>query len=551
MAFLYDAFISYDPADEEWVYTWLLPRLEAAGVRVITPADFAAGAARAVEIERALRSSRCTVAILTPAWLRNHWTTFEIVLAQTLSLDEIRRTLIPVVLEPCEVPLLLRHRVAVDLTQPARQEKRVRKLAQDLFDRSWVPPPTLPHHRRDWQTFWPQLRRWLRRHRRRFMLGTAAMLLVTLLVLMTLQWPPFQPRWVWVADPGLAAARATALINTGVSLVVGAENYRQGCEISPKGLWYRSLPDGEWRESDVGDLLCIEARQPPALANIPDVVVAPEQPGRVYALSSHKGIFQSEDGGASFRPHPAPYPGFPENNLPYRLAADDNGILWVAAASQGLWRVTTTAWERLDGRDQGGCQGLPAVSVRSLLASPERLLIGTDQAGLWLSADGGRTCSRVFDDEGRYEIYALAAVGAPDHPRYLLALRDWQDDKRPTMLIDLCPRPESCRQTPWRAEPGSLLPTDAELLALFVPQTNMTDRRWFAMDSRGRVWQGDWARRETVRLPGFGRCLVFLGCEAEFASVEDTLYVLVSPLQGPPGRVYTFAVGAWWRQLWP
>jgi hypothetical protein len=551
MPYPYDAFISYDPADEEWVLTWLLPRLETAGVRVITSADFEAGAARALEIERAIRSSRCTVAILSPAWLQNHWATFEIVLAQTLSLDEIRRKLIPVLLEPCEVPLLLRHRVVLDLTRTALQESRVRKLAQDIVARSWVPPPALPRGRKDWQTFWPQLRRWLRRYRRRVLLTMTAAALVVLLLLMALQWPPFQPRQVWVADSGLAAPRAVAIVNTGVSLVVGAENRQQGCEIVPKGLWHRRLPDGAWQESDVGNWLCIEEREPPALANIPDLAAAPERPDRVYALTSHKGILQSDDGGAIFRPHPAVYPGFADNNLPFRLAATPDGILWVAAEGQGLWRVTATAWERMDDRGEDGCRGLPAVSVRSLLAETRRLLIGTDQAGLWLSEDGGRTCRRVFDDEGRYEIYAIAAVPRSDPPRYLLAVRDWRDDRRPTTLIDLCPRPDVCRETPWRAEPDSLLSSTDNVLSLFVPVSAAAGRRWFVIDSMGRIWQGDLTQRQTVRLPGMPRCVVFLGCEAEFAADDDVPYLLVSPLQGPPGRVYTFAVGPWWRRLWP
>lgn len=550
MPYPYDAFISYDPADEEWVLTWLLPRLEAAGVRVMTPADFEAGAARALEIERAIRSSRCTVAILSPAWLQNHWATFEIVLAQTLSLDEIRRKLIPVLLEPCEVPLLLRHRVVLDLSRAALQERRVRKLAQDIVARSWVPPPALPRGREDWRTFWPQLARWLRRYRRRVLLTMAAMALAVLLLLMLLEWPPFQPRPVWVADPSLAAPRATAIVNTGVSLVVGAENVREGCEIVPKGLWYRRLPDGTWEESEVGDRLCIEERQPPALANIPDLVTAPEQPGVVYALTSHKGILQSDDGGATFRPHPAPYPGFPDNNLPYRLATAPDGSLWVATTGQGLWRVTASAWKRMDGREQDGCRGLPAVSVRSLLVEAGRLLIGTDQAGLWLSEDGGGTCRRVFDDEGRYEIRTIAAV-PDDHPRYLLLLRDWWDDERPTILRDLCPRPDACRETPWRAEPDSLLPTTDDVLALFVSGSTVAAARWFVMDARGRVWQGDLARRQTTRLPGLPRCIVFLGCDAEFVGDGEMPYVLVSPLRGSPGRVYTFAVGPWWRRLWP
>jgi TIR domain len=42
---LYDVFISYSPADQVWVRGELLPRLEAAGLRVLVDyRDFAIGA---------------------------------------------------------------------------------------------------------------------------------------------------------------------------------------------------------------------------------------------------------------------------------------------------------------------------------------------------------------------------------------------------------------------------------------------------------------------------------------------------------------------------
>ncbi len=33
VGYVYDVFISYSPPDREWVDTWLLPRLERAGLR--------------------------------------------------------------------------------------------------------------------------------------------------------------------------------------------------------------------------------------------------------------------------------------------------------------------------------------------------------------------------------------------------------------------------------------------------------------------------------------------------------------------------------------
>lgn len=52
--FPYDVFISYSHADGAWVRGWLLPRLEAAGLRVcIDERDFDLGVPSIVNIERA------------------------------------------------------------------------------------------------------------------------------------------------------------------------------------------------------------------------------------------------------------------------------------------------------------------------------------------------------------------------------------------------------------------------------------------------------------------------------------------------------------------
>jgi hypothetical protein len=40
---IYDAFLSYDPADAELAEDWLLPRLQEAGLKIATADDFALG----------------------------------------------------------------------------------------------------------------------------------------------------------------------------------------------------------------------------------------------------------------------------------------------------------------------------------------------------------------------------------------------------------------------------------------------------------------------------------------------------------------------------
>ena len=77
-------FISYSHYDKAWVHEWLLPRLEAAGLKVlIDTRDFTIGAPALVNIERAVESSQRTLLVLTPHWVASEWTNFESLLLQT------------------------------------------------------------------------------------------------------------------------------------------------------------------------------------------------------------------------------------------------------------------------------------------------------------------------------------------------------------------------------------------------------------------------------------------------------------------------------------
>ncbi len=65
---MYDAFISYNEKDADWVETILQPPLERAGLRLCLPdRDFALGVPRLVNMENAIAQSRKTLLILTAA----------------------------------------------------------------------------------------------------------------------------------------------------------------------------------------------------------------------------------------------------------------------------------------------------------------------------------------------------------------------------------------------------------------------------------------------------------------------------------------------------
>jgi TIR domain len=133
----YDVFLSYSHRDEKWVQKWLLPRLEAEGLRVcIDFRDFELGAPSLVEMERSVLQSQRTLLILTPEYLSSEWAEFENILAQTLDPAARQRRLIPLLLKPCELPLRIRSLTYLDLSKPESREFQLNRLLKHLKDKT-------------------------------------------------------------------------------------------------------------------------------------------------------------------------------------------------------------------------------------------------------------------------------------------------------------------------------------------------------------------------------------------------------------------------------
>jgi len=126
---IYDLFLSYAKPDEDWASDWLLPGLEAAGLRVLTPDDFDLGVAELVNLERAVTRSRHTLLVLTPAWGADPWRAFEALLVQIQDPAGLlyRRTL-PLLLQPCTPPRRLAMLSYADFTEPAQQEAQLARV---------------------------------------------------------------------------------------------------------------------------------------------------------------------------------------------------------------------------------------------------------------------------------------------------------------------------------------------------------------------------------------------------------------------------------------
>jgi hypothetical protein len=136
--FRYDAYVSYvdrDP-DASWVWETLLPKLEAADLRVAVSGDVEEpGIERVVSVERGITQAKRTVVVLSEAYLADHMSHFENVLGQTLGVQEGAYRLLPVMIEPVaedRLPVRLSMLTSLNLSDPRRGERNFARLLTAL-----------------------------------------------------------------------------------------------------------------------------------------------------------------------------------------------------------------------------------------------------------------------------------------------------------------------------------------------------------------------------------------------------------------------------------
>jgi len=196
----FDLFIVYASADAAFVRTYLLPALGLPRERVLFVDELPLGGLVVSEIDRAVNRSRYTVAVLSPAYLEDRWADFGAELATHLSLKDAR--VIPLRLIPCELPLRLDARVALDFTDKDCWEwetARLRELLRTVAPADAPIPYPYPH----------------KRARRRWMIGLLAgaavgASLALACVLLWLKHPPLVP------PPNDMARFSAASIRLGV-----------------------------------------------------------------------------------------------------------------------------------------------------------------------------------------------------------------------------------------------------------------------------------------------------------------------------------------------
>jgi WD40 repeat protein len=124
------------------VVGYLLPALGLPVDRVWTKDEFRPGTAVVEEFERAVRQSRFTVVVLTPAYLADEWSVFGEQLASHAAVADGRNRLVPVLLAPCQIPLHVEFRVRLDYTDAVRWDEETARL-RELLEQPEPPPEEL------------------------------------------------------------------------------------------------------------------------------------------------------------------------------------------------------------------------------------------------------------------------------------------------------------------------------------------------------------------------------------------------------------------------
>jgi hypothetical protein len=115
----YDVFLSYRHHGEDQAFArHLLDALEADGYRVaIDERDFPATASFLLEMERCVRQSRFTVAVISSRYLDSDNCQEEAIICKVLDMGQRTRRLIPLIIEPVAMPAWLYGIVGIDCTR--------------------------------------------------------------------------------------------------------------------------------------------------------------------------------------------------------------------------------------------------------------------------------------------------------------------------------------------------------------------------------------------------------------------------------------------------
>jgi hypothetical protein len=139
---LADFFISYNSADEAWA-TWIAYVLEEEGLTTVIQAwDFRPGSNFVTHMQKGAADCERTIAILSPAYLGSSFTQSEWAAAFAGDPTGVRGTLVPVMVEKCKPPGLLKSIVYINIV--SADEEQARRLLLDGLQSGRRKPSSRP-----------------------------------------------------------------------------------------------------------------------------------------------------------------------------------------------------------------------------------------------------------------------------------------------------------------------------------------------------------------------------------------------------------------------
>ncbi|WP_299487631.1 TIR domain-containing protein [Acaryochloris sp. IP29b_bin.137] len=128
----YDLFISYADADRAWVEGYLLSALEQADIQCHTKDDFNLGLPKLLAIERAIQESKWVVLIISNAYMAEVANNFIERLSSSYGLETGTWPVIPLILEPVQLPTRLNTVVHLNATDPSDRKDVIARLCNQL-----------------------------------------------------------------------------------------------------------------------------------------------------------------------------------------------------------------------------------------------------------------------------------------------------------------------------------------------------------------------------------------------------------------------------------
>ncbi len=126
-------FISYSHKDKEWVRSWLLPRLENNGIEThIDYRDFEIGVASVLNMERAVEKCAKTLLVLTQHWVDSEYTQFEGIMVQTEDPIGLKKKILPLKLNGCELPRRLNILTYADFSDKNEWEFQIERVIKQI-----------------------------------------------------------------------------------------------------------------------------------------------------------------------------------------------------------------------------------------------------------------------------------------------------------------------------------------------------------------------------------------------------------------------------------